>query len=178
MRQAGARSVCWEVPYDLAAVGRARALVGEVLGSWGLRGLADDVVLVVGELLANAVAYGEPPVGLLVWAGEGELVVQVSDHGAERPRRLRLDVEAVHGRGLAIVEALADESGVAGFADESGPAWLSGVAAGAWTPAAAAWLPGGAAFARLAGAAGGAGMVGMRGKSVWARWRLGPGGAG
>lgn len=41
-------------------------MVRETLTRWALPSLADDVVLVVGELLANAITYGDPPVRLSV----------------------------------------------------------------------------------------------------------------
>nr|WP_214412608.1 ATP-binding protein [Sphaerisporangium fuscum] len=93
-------------------IGKARRLVGDVLGNWRLSRLADDVVLVVGELLANAVTYGEPPIRLSLWCGGDKLCVRVTDHGPEQPRPLNLALEAVHGRGLNIVAALAHENGV------------------------------------------------------------------
>lgn len=116
----GLRTVCWDLSDDPAMIGKARALVREVVASWGLLGLADDVVLTVGELLANAVTYGEAPIRLSLWLGKDGLCVRVTDHGPERPRHLHLDVEAVHGRGLGIVAALADDTGVTALPDGPG----------------------------------------------------------
>ncbi|GGK70524.1 hypothetical protein Sme01_27560 [Sphaerisporangium melleum] len=116
----GPRVVCWELPPDPAIVAKARAMVGETLLSWDLPDLLDDVVLAVAELLANAITHGRPPVRLSMEAAGGELRVQVTDHGAEWPRRLDLGVEAVHGRGLAIVQALAQRMGVLPLADGPG----------------------------------------------------------
>lgn len=116
----GLRTVCWDLPHDPSAVGEARGMVRETLTRWALPSLADDVVLVVGELLANAITYGDPPVRLSVWAGTDELCVRVTDHGPDRPRHLDLGVEAAHGRGLTIVEALADASGVTPLPDTPG----------------------------------------------------------
>ncbi|MEU9888272.1 ATP-binding protein [Sphaerisporangium sp. NPDC051011] len=108
----GLRTVCWDLPDDLAMISGARHKVMKTLISWGIQDFADDVVLVVAELLANAVTYGEPPIRLSLWAGTQDLYVRVSDHGPQQPRRLALDVEAVHGRGLAIVAILAEDHGV------------------------------------------------------------------
>jgi anti-sigma regulatory factor (Ser/Thr protein kinase) len=116
----GPRIACWDLPHDPSTVGKVRHLANETLTRWGLRNLADDMVLVIGELLANAIVYGEPPVRLSLRAGAGELCVRVTDHGPDRPRHLDLGVEAVHGRGLTIVEALADDSGVVPFPDGPG----------------------------------------------------------
>ncbi|WP_433244395.1 ATP-binding protein [Streptosporangium sp. CA-135522] len=114
------RTVCWALPHEPSIVGKARAMVHETLAAWGLQSLADDVVLVVGELLANAITYGEPPVGLSLWAGADGFCVRVTDHGPEQPRHLDLGIEAVHGRGLTIVEALAHDSGVTPLPDHPG----------------------------------------------------------
>ncbi|MFC6085090.1 ATP-binding protein [Sphaerisporangium aureirubrum] len=116
----GSRAVCWDLTDDLSMVGKTRAMVRETLTAWAAPVAADDVVLVVGELLANALTYGEPPVRLSLWLGAGALCVRVTDRGAEPPRHLDLDVEAVHGRGLIIVDALADDTGVTPLPDGRG----------------------------------------------------------
>ncbi|MEU9886603.1 ATP-binding protein [Sphaerisporangium sp. NPDC051011] len=108
----GLRTACWDIPHDPAAVGRARDTIKETLAGWGLRDLTDDVLLAAGELLGNAVSHGAPPIRLSLWATGIDLCVRVTDHGTGRPRRLDLGPEAVHGRGLAIVAALADQFGV------------------------------------------------------------------
>ncbi|MEV7968532.1 ATP-binding protein [Sphaerisporangium sp. NPDC088356] len=116
----GPRTVCWDLPPDLSMVGKTRSMVNEILISWALHTLADDVILVVGELLANAITYGEPPVRLSLSAEAEGLRVQVTDHGRDQPRRLDLGIEAVHGRGLTIVEALAHECGATRLPDGPG----------------------------------------------------------
>ncbi|MFC4585378.1 ATP-binding protein [Sphaerisporangium corydalis] len=77
-----------------------------------MQDLVDDVVLVVGELLANAIVYGDPPIGLALSAEAHVLEARVTDLGPEVPRRLDLGVEGLHGRGLTIIEALSHECGV------------------------------------------------------------------
>ncbi|MEV6979650.1 ATP-binding protein [Sphaerisporangium sp. NPDC051017] len=116
----GLRTVCWDLPDDLSMVGKARAMVREVLTTWALLTIADDVILTVSELLTNALSYGEPPVRLSLWLDTDGLCVRVTDHGPERPRHLELDIEALHGRGLAIVGALAHDTGVTPLPDDQG----------------------------------------------------------
>ncbi|MEV6981275.1 ATP-binding protein [Sphaerisporangium sp. NPDC051017] len=106
------RSATWDVPYDLAAIRGVRHRVHEILSAWKLDALADDVVLVVGELLGNALSHGAPPIRLSLWRTRGALCVRVTDRGSGEPRQLAPDVDAVHGRGLTIVEALAEKFGV------------------------------------------------------------------
>ncbi|WP_405142132.1 ATP-binding protein [Sphaerisporangium sp. NBC_01403] len=119
-RPDGLRTVCWDLPHDLSMVGKTRGLVKDVLTAWALADLADDVVLVVGELLANAINYGDPPIRLSLWGGPGELRVRVTDHGSGQPRHLDLGIESVHGRGLIIVAALAGDHGITPLPDGSG----------------------------------------------------------
>ncbi|MEU8270917.1 hypothetical protein AB0B89_27625, partial [Sphaerisporangium sp. NPDC049002] len=56
----GLRTVCWDLPPDLSMIGKTRALVNEILTIWALTALADDVVLVVGDLVS-------PENTLLIW---------------------------------------------------------------------------------------------------------------
>ncbi|MBB4700809.1 ATP-binding protein [Sphaerisporangium siamense] len=116
----GLRTVCWDLPDDLSVIGEARRLVGHTLAAWRLGHLTDDVILVVDEFLANAVTHGEPPIRLSLWGTPAELCVRVTDHGADLPRHLDLGIDAVHGRGLIIVAALADEHGVTPLAEGPG----------------------------------------------------------
>jgi anti-sigma regulatory factor (Ser/Thr protein kinase) len=105
-------AACWELPDDLSVTGETRHKVTDILTTWGVGDLMDDVILVVGELLANAVTYGEPPIRLALSSRSDELRVQVTDHGTDQPRELDLGIDATHGRGLAIVAALAGDHGV------------------------------------------------------------------
>ncbi|MFC4587172.1 ATP-binding protein [Sphaerisporangium corydalis] len=102
----------WDLTDDRAIVAEARGTARRALASWGLADLVDDVVLIVSELVGNAVTHGAAPVRLSLSAGRSALRGEVSDHGAGRPRRLDAGVAADHGRGLMIVSALADQWGV------------------------------------------------------------------
>jgi anti-sigma regulatory factor (Ser/Thr protein kinase) len=83
--------------------------------------LLGDVLIVVAELVGNAVRHAQPlPGGVLrvawklrpsVWGDAVE--VRVTDGGAAgRPRLRTVDADAGDGRGLTIVAALADRWGV------------------------------------------------------------------
>ena len=64
----GLRTVCWDIPRDPATVGEARRMTRDTLTGWGLAPeFADDAVLVVGELVANATLYGQEPIRLSLW---------------------------------------------------------------------------------------------------------------
>jgi len=74
----------------------------------------DDLVLVTGELVANALEHGIAPAALeVIDEGEGTVLVSVLDGGPVVPLQpLPIAPGAVRGRGLAIVEALSTEWGV------------------------------------------------------------------
>jgi anti-sigma regulatory factor (Ser/Thr protein kinase) len=83
-----------------------------VLGEWGLTGEArEDVLLVVTELLSNAVDHGRGPVRLTVELRSGSVRIEVHDTAPDAPRPQPLDPYAVRGRGLQMVEALSSRWG-------------------------------------------------------------------
>ncbi|TXK34771.1 hypothetical protein FR742_36220 [Nonomuraea sp. C10] len=102
------RSMVWRLRDDARAVGDARDLVRRALLLVGLRrDLVDDAVLMVSELVTNAVLYGDAPYELVVRVDPVEVVCLVVDAGAVHPvRRPGVDGQAEHGRGLLIVAEL------------------------------------------------------------------------
>jgi anti-sigma regulatory factor (Ser/Thr protein kinase) len=91
----------------------ARLLATEQLRSWGLP--LDPAALVVAELANNAVTHGRVPgrdFRLTLHVVADTLRVEVTDTSGDRlPQPQRVDTEAESGRGLALVEALADRWG-------------------------------------------------------------------
>jgi anti-sigma regulatory factor (Ser/Thr protein kinase) len=67
---------------------------------------ADDVLLVVSELVTNAVLHGKGPITLTVTVEPAEIVVAVTDHGPESPSFGQQHVDDEDGRGLRIVQRL------------------------------------------------------------------------
>jgi anti-sigma regulatory factor (Ser/Thr protein kinase) len=101
-----------ELPPDLTAAREARATARRVLPRWRLAALLDPVLLVVSELVGNAVRHGRPPVGMrLRKAGRG-VRVDVHDDEPTRPASPRVEADAESGRGMMLVDAVAADSGV------------------------------------------------------------------
>lgn len=76
----------------------------------------DTVVLLVSELVSNAVQHGGPygagqTVDLEVDVGQNRVRVEVTDVGASDPRPGNGEVDHPSGRGLVLVEALASRWG-------------------------------------------------------------------
>jgi anti-sigma regulatory factor (Ser/Thr protein kinase) len=89
----------------------ARLHAVSILHEWGLRALADDVALIVSELITNAadasiVLPERPPVTLRLLAGEKSLLIEAWDSSPLdlQPRQASADDEC--GRGLAVVAGL------------------------------------------------------------------------
>jgi anti-sigma regulatory factor (Ser/Thr protein kinase) len=95
-------------------VPRVRQLVRETLHSWGLADSEDVTLLLVSELVTNALHYGLPPLDLRLSADSGRVRVEVFDAaGDRRPARQFAPLDAASGRGIEIVAALASRWGSA-----------------------------------------------------------------
>jgi two-component sensor histidine kinase len=68
-------------------------------------------VLLVSELVTNAVVYGRPPIELRIRRTVVHVVLEVYDAAPFLPRKLRPTPEDEHGRGLQLVAHLADRWG-------------------------------------------------------------------
>ncbi|HUR15590.1 MAG TPA: ATP-binding protein [Mycobacteriales bacterium] len=116
-----------ELSHDEAAAGRARNEVREAFTRWGLTVLVDDAVLAVSELVTNAVKHGHPPVLLRLSQCDGRVRIDVSDTRPETVSRewpvASNDCES--GRGLGIVEAVSDDSGIESTSDRGKSAYVS-----------------------------------------------------
>ncbi|MEV5506240.1 ATP-binding protein [Streptomyces orinoci] len=117
------------------AVPLAREFAHRTLAVWQVR-RADDVLLCVSELATNALRHGVPPGReflLHLWLLEDRtLRVEVHDSGPGFPRVLAPAVgEQESGRGLVLVDALADKWGV-GERDPGKVVWCEFADAVAW----------------------------------------------
>ncbi len=94
----------WRLP---DAVGHARRFTARTLRSWGVAEGADTVLLVVSELVTNALVHTQGQVRLdLTLAGE-RLRVAVSDASPRTPVKAPSgDWEATGGRGILLVDAV------------------------------------------------------------------------
>jgi serine phosphatase RsbU (regulator of sigma subunit) len=91
----------------------ARRLVDEVLGRAGASHLADDAGMVATELVTNALLHGSCPAELVVRVDdEGSARIEVHDSSPGLPLRAYDREDAMTGRGIGLVEALADRWGV------------------------------------------------------------------
>ena len=105
-----AASIGFEGPGELSSV---RRFLRAELAAAGLAGeAAQALVIAVGEIVANALAHGQPPRRLWVYPDHGKLVCQVQDGGPgpDDPLTPYLVPEphALHGQGLWLARQVAD----------------------------------------------------------------------
>ncbi|MFD4123828.1 ATP-binding protein [Streptomyces globisporus] len=98
---------------DLRRPGQLRRMNCALLTHWGLQPCIEVADLVLTELATNAFQHGAGDSVTITWcANEGRLMIQVKDSSSVRPVVRDVDEASEHGRGLCIVEALADEWGI------------------------------------------------------------------
>jgi anti-sigma regulatory factor (Ser/Thr protein kinase) len=103
------------VKADLASdpriVGQVRETVSAALRHWHLAECIDTAELLISEVVTNAIRYARTPGDLVVRRGAGAIYIEVSDSDGRVPRILHPGDEEEHGRGMILVEALADRWG-------------------------------------------------------------------
>ncbi|MFG2139424.1 ATP-binding protein [Streptomyces sp. NPDC048650] len=108
-----------EVRPDPAEVGRARQWARSRLLGSGIEAdepLAETLILLISELVTNAVVHtGSAAKVRICFSGSGAAVgtvrVEVLDASARPPRQRHADGEDTNGRGLELVDGLADRWG-------------------------------------------------------------------
>ena len=93
------------------AVSRARHFIDEVLAEAPATTVA-DAGLVVTELVTNALLHGHPPVTVRVMPHDSYIRVEVHDREHRPPVRMGGALEAMTGRGLALVAAVSSSWGI------------------------------------------------------------------
>ncbi|MFD8147203.1 SpoIIE family protein phosphatase, partial [Streptomyces sp. NPDC059708] len=114
-RAGGGRLRQHVAPGDPEALVAARHMIGAAVRAWGARSRADEIELVADELIVNALMHTDGPaiVTLRVLSGpQHRLRVEVEDRSSALPRRREAGEAGVSGRGLMLVDRLADVWGV------------------------------------------------------------------
>ncbi|MFE2074527.1 PAS domain S-box protein [Streptomyces misionensis] len=117
-------AVTTELPATAAAVPEGRAFLRRTLVSWECAEPADDALLLLSEILTNAVRHAEGPVGLRLCRTATELTVEVGDRSPQLPRPRHATGDDESGRGLFLVRTLADSWGVRPT-DEGKTTWFT-----------------------------------------------------
>ncbi len=99
------------LPDDATAPMVARRTVRRLLTGWRLPALVEPMLLATSELVTNGFKHGKPPLRMTVRRSRGRVSIAVGDGSTQRPRALDARPEDESGRGMAIVEQLASDTG-------------------------------------------------------------------
>ena len=113
-------SVSWPPGRDLTEPRNARHEIRKALFGWGLGEHAEDVELILSELVANAICHGTGLVRTRISYSSGLLRMEVHDDGPGRPVRREATADDVSGRGLTVIYGLLDlHGGTLGVEDDA-----------------------------------------------------------
>ncbi|MEV1000349.1 ATP-binding protein [Nonomuraea sp. NPDC050202] len=98
------------LPEEMGSITVARRLAGTVLGESGYQGRHEDVLLVVSELVTNALVHGDGPPVLRVRASTSRVRIEVGDTGVALPQTR--EPGPVSGWGLHVVRLLSTGWGI------------------------------------------------------------------
>lgn len=120
----------------------ARRLAAEVLRASRYPGDAETVLLLVSELVTNAVRHAATDFELHVSVDRRQVTVAVIDHDRAHPPRLQdPGPHDTHGRGLQIVDRLATTWGTGPIGEDAKQVWFRCLAAGSVRDGAVPGLP-------------------------------------
>ncbi|MFD3909988.1 ATP-binding protein [Streptomyces sp. NPDC058603] len=106
---------------DPVRVGDMRRITEVFLQRWNVHGpLTENIVLIVSELVTNAIEHGKGDGRLQVRHLDDEVRIEVSDSNPTPARMHRADHEDESGRGLMLTTALARKWGTS---DEGRTTW-------------------------------------------------------
>ena len=106
-----------ELPRDLSSVATARNFVARILESHGFSAIVDDALIVVSELVTNAVTHADSGCVVRVGLSGSAVRISVVDSGLGTPDPKPFSGDQPHGRGLHIVGALTRAWGVTDVPD-------------------------------------------------------------
>lgn len=98
---------------DPRAARHAREFISAVLGEWHLDELRETTVLLVSEVVTNALRHTEGEVQLTMCRLPGRLRVEVADDLSSEPRDREADLLDEEGRGVPLLDGFSDRWGTA-----------------------------------------------------------------
>ncbi|GAQ50357.1 PAS domain S-box protein [Streptomyces acidiscabies] len=100
------------LPALASSIGDGRSFLTKTLTVWNCAHLADDARLLVSEVLTNALQHAQGPLGLHLRRTTADVTIEISDHSPHLPQPRLAAPDDESGRGLLLVDTLADSWGV------------------------------------------------------------------
>jgi anti-sigma regulatory factor (Ser/Thr protein kinase) len=103
----------WQLSHSPRSAGRARALLRSQLSEWGIVGnVAETAELLLSELVTNSIQHARTPAGREIGVRfayyDRRLRVEVADANSRQPEPRHASPHDEGGRGLTLVQSLAD----------------------------------------------------------------------
>ncbi|MGH9300544.1 MAG: ATP-binding protein [Acidimicrobiales bacterium] len=92
--------------------GLARRFLAERLAAWGGQEYGDAATLLIGEMVANAVLHARTDLTVRLSMHDAGLRIEVSDLSDRRPVVRHYSMESTTGRGLGLIDEMAQRWGV------------------------------------------------------------------
>lgn len=102
----------------------ARRLVADVLATAGADDFADTATLLTSEVVTNGIVHAHTDLHVMVEATRTWVRVEVVDGNPQLPGRRDYDESAITGRGIEMVELLADDYGVEPVENQGKRVWF------------------------------------------------------
>ena len=119
----GPRAAVFRVSGDAAEIATARRFVANHGKAWGYQRVLDDALIVVSELVTNAIVHARSACDLRVKDADHILRIEVIDGGHGSPELQQPSEQAEHGRGLLLVSAICEAWGVDTLEDGRKMVW-------------------------------------------------------
>ncbi|QFY08841.1 ATP-binding protein [Nonomuraea phyllanthi] len=109
-KEAGTYQVDTPLPKEIGSITAARGIARRVLTECGYQGHHEDVLLVVSELVTNALVHGDGPPSLRMRGSASKVRIEVSDEGERLPEPR--EPGPANGWGLHVVRLLSTGWGI------------------------------------------------------------------
>lgn len=96
-----------QIPPVSSGIGDARRFTRDRLKAWGLASVADNAILMISELVTNAILHGGEGAVLTLMVDDLKIRAEVRDSSPALPVVRSYSETATTGRGMVIVDALA-----------------------------------------------------------------------
>ena len=108
---------------DLGSVMQARRFVRETFAGWGVSRAVDDALIVVSELVTNAITHADSPCQVRLSIDQTSVRVEVFDEGVGTPDPQPSSSTSEHGRGLHLISAPTAAWGIQQIPDDGKIVW-------------------------------------------------------
>jgi len=113
-----------QIPATPAAPQLIRGWLRTTLATWQLDGFGEVTELLATELVSNVVKHVGRPMTVRIMRQQGSIRVEIDDPGDDVPVLEHPDSRTEHGRGVLVVDALADEWGTKVHPDGGKTVWF------------------------------------------------------